>query len=145
MLWWYKSCGYYARWCTRDSRVKALIITMLSQQPENLLHGPLTIYFNLRVAHAPGKSGKFSPPPTSKGTANKQSRHASRHVRHARALLHVGIANPRWRGKHSRYPRSMRNPQVYVSGKRPIHTQYFEIQTIWLNLRIKLFSSSKIK
>ena len=31
--------------------------------------------------------------------------------------MYVGIANPRWRGKHSRH---MRNPQFYVSGKRPI-------------------------
>ena len=37
--------------------------------------------------------GTFSPSPTSKETASKQSRHASRHVRHARALMHVGIAN----------------------------------------------------
>ena len=26
-------------------------------------------------------------------------RHASRHVRNARAVMHVGIAKPRWRGK----------------------------------------------
>ena len=26
----------------------------------------------------------------------------------------------RWRGKRSRHPRHMRNPQFYVSGKRPI-------------------------
>ena len=29
-----------------------------------------------------------------KETASKRSRHASRHVRHARAVLHVGIPNP---------------------------------------------------
>ena len=34
--------------------------------------------------------------------------------------MHVGIANPRWRGKRSRHSRRMRNPQFYVSGKRPI-------------------------
>ena len=27
-----------------------------------------------------------------------------------------------WRGKHSQHPRRMRNPQFYVSGKRPIGT-----------------------
>ena len=43
-----------------------------------------------------------------------------RHVRHARAVMHVGIANPRWRGKRSRHSRRMRNPQFYVSGKRPM-------------------------
>ena len=34
------------------------------------------------------------------------------HVRHARVVMHVGIANPRWRGKR------MRNPQFY--GKGPV-------------------------
>ena len=44
-------------------------------------------------------------------------------MRHARAVLHVKIANPRWRGKRSRHSRRMHNPQFYVSGKRP--TQWF--------------------
>ena len=34
--------------------------------------------------------------------------------------MHVGIANPRWRGKRSR---RMLNPQFYVSGKRPMAGQ----------------------
>ena len=38
----------------------------------------------------------------------------------ARALMHVGIAYPRWRGKRSQHSRRMRNPQFYVSGKKPI-------------------------
>ena len=83
-------------------------------------HGPLTRYVKLLVAHAPGMPGTFSPPPTSKETASQRSRHASRHVRHARAVMHVGITNPRWRRKRSRHSRRMRNPQFYVSGKRPI-------------------------
>ena len=33
------------------------------------IHGPLTRYVNLRVAHAPGIPGTFSPPSTSKETA----------------------------------------------------------------------------
>ena len=44
----------------------------------------------------------FPPPPTLKETASLRSRHASRHVRHARAVMHVGIAHKRWRGKRSR-------------------------------------------
>ena len=64
--------------------------------------------------------GQISPPPTSKETASLRFRHASRHVRHARAVMHVGIANPRWREKHSRHSRPMRNPQFYVSVKRPM-------------------------
>ena len=74
------------------------------------IHGALTRYAKLRVAHAPGMPGTFSLPPTSKETAGQRSRHVSRHVREARAVMHVGIANPRWRGKRSRYSRRMRNP-----------------------------------
>ena len=40
-------------------------------------NGPLTRYVKLRVAHAPGMPGMFSPPPTSKETASKRSRRAS--------------------------------------------------------------------
>ena len=47
--------------------------------------------------------------------------HASRHVRHARTEMHVGIANPWWRGKPSRHSRRMRSLQFYVSGKRPVN------------------------
>ena len=80
-------------------------------------NGPLTRYVKLRVAHAPGMPGTFSPPPTSKENASQRTRHPSRHVRDARAVMHVGISNLRGRGKRSR---RMRNPQFYVSGKRPI-------------------------
>ena len=89
-------------------------------------HGSLTRYTKLRFAHAPGMPGTISPPPTSKETASQRSRHAPRHVRDARAVMHFGIANPRWRGKHSRHSRRMRNSQFCVPGKRPIdraHTQ----------------------
>ena len=79
-----------------------------------------TRYSKLRVVHAPGNAENVSPPPTSKETAFKRTRHASRHVRHARAVMHVGIANPRWRGKRSRHSRRMRSPQFDVSGKRPM-------------------------
>ena len=60
--------------------------------------GRLTRYVTLRVAHAPGMPGTFSPPPTSKEIASYRFRHASRHVRDARAVMHVGIDNPRWLG-----------------------------------------------
>ena len=39
-------------------------------------------------------------------------------MRDVSALMHVGIANPRWRGKRSRHSRRMRNIQFYISGKR---------------------------
>ena len=84
------------------------------------IHGPLTRYVKLWEAHVPGMPGTFSPPPTSKETASKRSRHAWWHVRCARAVMDVGIANLRWWGKRSRHSRRMRNPQFYVSGKRPM-------------------------
>ena len=39
-------------------------------------HEPLTRYVKLPVAHAPGMSGTFSPPPISKGIASQRFRHA---------------------------------------------------------------------
>ena len=78
------------------------------------IHGPLTRYVKLWVAHAPEM------PPTSKETASSRSRHASRHVRDARAVMHVGIVNPRWLGKRSRHSRRMRNTLFCISGKRPM-------------------------
>ena len=73
-----------------------------------LLHGPLTRYVKLQVAHAPGMPGTFfPPPPISKETDSWRSRHASRHVRDARAVMHVGIAYLRWQGKRSRHSRRM--------------------------------------
>ena len=64
---------------------------------------------------------RFSPPPTSKETVSERSRHVSRHVRDARAVMHIGIANPRWWGKRSRHSRRMCNPRFYLSGMRSMH------------------------
>ena len=80
----------------------------------------VSYHVKLRVVHLPGMPGTSSPPPTSTETATWRPRHASRHVRHARVVMHVWIAYPRWRGKRFRYSRGMRNPQFYVSGKRPV-------------------------
>ena len=46
-----------------------------------------------------GNAGTFPPPQTSKQIASLRFRHASRHMHHARAVMHVGIADPRWLGK----------------------------------------------
>ena len=80
-----------------------------------------------------GNTGNVSPATNFKETASLRSRHPSRHVRHARAVMHVGIANPRWRGKRSRHSRRMHNPQRYVSGKKPI-VLYMPLSTRWLNI-----------
>ena len=73
----------------------------------------------LQLAHAPGIPGMFYPP-TSKETASYRSRHALRHMRDARAVMHVSIPNRRWLGKRSRHSRRIHNPKFYASGKRPI-------------------------
>ena len=84
------------------------------------LNGHLARYAKLRVAHAPGMPGWFSPPP--------QVRDPDMH--HGTCVTHVPWCMPGsliciflwswWRGKRSRHSRRMRNPQVYVSGKRSI-------------------------
>ena len=42
-------------------------------------------------------------------------------MRHARAVMHAGIARPQMRGKGSRYSWRMPKPISDVCGKRPIH------------------------
>ena len=91
-----------------------------------VFYGPLTRYAKLRFAHAPGIPGILSQPPTSKEIVSKRSRHASRHMRHAHAVMHVGIANQRWCGKRSRHFRRMRNPKYYVSDKRPMALAFLQ-------------------
>ena len=54
---------------------------------------------NIAGCACAGNAGNVFPAPTSKETACYRSRHASRHVCDARAVMHVGIANPRWPGK----------------------------------------------
>ena len=82
--------------------------------------GPLARYAKLRVAHAPGMPGTFSPtllvrdPDMHNGTC----------VTHVpwcmSGLLTSGFIWSRWRGKRSRHSWRMRNPQFCVSGKRPM-------------------------
>ena len=87
-----------------------------------------------------GNAGKVFPVTDYKANRWWRSRHASRHVRPTRAVMHAGIANPRWRGKRSRKFRRMRNPQFYVSCKRPMPvgiavyngiSYHLEAQTRW--------------
>ena len=93
-------------------------------------HGLLTRYVKLRVAHAPGMPGTFSPPPTSKKTAIWRFGHASRHVRQARAVMHVGIANPRWRGKLSWYSRHAQ-PVILRIWQEAHYSRWIDQRTLW--------------
>ena len=56
----------------------------------NTSNGPLVKYVKLRVRM------RRECEPVFPATAGKQSRHASRHVRHARAVMHAGIVNSRF-------------------------------------------------
>ena len=86
----------------------------------SMLHGPLTRYVNLWVAHAPGMPGTLSPPP----------RVSDPDMHHGACVTHVPWCMPgsltrgflwcQWQGKRSRHSRRMRNPQFYVPGKRHI-------------------------
>ena len=83
-------------------------------------HGLLARYVKLWVAHAPGMPGTFSPAP----------RVSDSGMHHGTCVTHVpwcmsgsltdGFFWCRWRRKCPRPPRRMRNPQLYLSGKRPI-------------------------
>ena len=117
-----------------------------------LIHGPLTRYGKLRVTHAPGMPETFSPPWLQrKPQVSDLCMHHSTCVTHvclARAMMHVGIANPWWRGKCSRHSWHLHNPQFHVFGKRPmlIHISKFypfEFIPMWYDLcwlQVMLFS-----
>ena len=87
-----------------------------------LEHGPHTRYAILSFAHAPGMQGTFSPP----------LRVSDPDMHHGMWMTHVpwcmlgsltsGFLWSRWRGKRSRHSRRMRNPQFWVSVKRPMET-----------------------
>ena len=84
------------------------------------VYGPLDRYVKLRVTHAPGMPGTFSPPLR----VSDPDMHHGMCVTHVPwcmlGLLTSGFLWRRWWGKTSRHSRRMRNPQFYVSGKRPM-------------------------
>ena len=83
-------------------------------------YGPLTRYVKMRVAHAPGMPGTFSPSPR----GSDPDMHHGTCVTHVPWCMSGSLTGDflwnRWRGKRSRHSRRMRNPQFYLSGKRPI-------------------------
>ena len=71
----------------------------------------------MRVAHAPGMPGMFSPQPW----VSDPGMHQDMCVPWCRpGSLTSCFLWTRWRGKRSQHSRCMHNPQFYVSGKRPI-------------------------
>ena len=96
------------------------MLLSLSELHGIISYGPLARYVKLRVAHALGMPGTFSPPPR----ISDPDMHQGTCVTHVpwciSGSLTSGFLWNRWRGKRSRHSRRMRNLQFYVSGKRPI-------------------------
>ena len=82
---------------------------------------PLTIYVKLRVVYAPGMPGTFSPLPRVSGLDTHDGTCAMHVPWCMPGSLTSGVLWSRWRGKRSRHSRRMRNPQFYVSDKRPTY------------------------
>ena len=96
-------------------------------------NGPLTRYAKLRVAHAPGMPGTFSPPP----------RFSDPDMHNGTCMTHVPWCMPGslvsgfiwswWRGKRSRYPRRMRKSQIAYLVRGPWQSlirRYFQVLQI---------------
>ena len=81
------------------------------------LHGPFARYVKLRVVHAPRMPGTFSPPPQ----VSDPDMHHGTCVTHVLWCMPGSLTSGSLRSQR-REKRSwrMRNPQLYVSGKRPI-------------------------
>ena len=114
MFWWLVSLyqglrpGYVASGCCESCQQHVLL-----QQWGTDPWFPLARYVKLRVAHAPGIQGTFSPPP----------RVSDPDMQHGTCVTHVLWCMPgsltssflwsRWWGKRSRHSRRMHNQQFY--------------------------------
>ena len=68
----------------RNILLQCVFYTILNHIFMIVCHGPLTRYVKLRVVHAPGIPGTFSPPPTSKEPVSYPGMH------HVTCVTHVG-------------------------------------------------------
>ena len=84
------------------------------------VHGPLARFVKLRVAHVPGMPGTFFPLPRVSDPDMHQGTCVTYVPWCMPGSLTSGFIWNRWRIKRSRHSRRMRNPRLYVSGKRPI-------------------------
>ena len=107
---------------------------MIGYQESDDSNWPLAWYLRLRVAHAPGMPGTFSPPPR----VSDPDMHHGTGVTHV-TLCMSGSLFGRWRGKRSRHSRRMRNPQFNVSGKKPMAAEWH------VSLELQVLSWSHIE
>ena len=82
-------------------------------------HGPLTRYAKLWVAHAPRVPGTFPRHRKRKPLVSSLGMHHDTCVTPVPWCM-SGSLTGGWRGKRTRHPWRMRNPQFYLSGKRPM-------------------------
>ena len=87
-------------------------------------HGPLARYVKLRVAHAPGMPGTFSPLPWFSDPAMHHGPCVTHVPWYMAGSLTNGFLWSQWRGKRPRHSWRMRNPQVCISGKRPMKSSW---------------------
>ena len=107
--------------CNRLAPNRRQVITWTNGGLRSLSsHGSLARYVKLRVAHAPEMPGTFYPPLW----VSDPDLHHDTCVTHVpwcmSGLLTSDFLWSQWRGKRSRHSRRMRNPQFYVSSKRPM-------------------------
>ena len=81
---------------------------------------PLATYVKLRVVHAPGMLGTFFPP----------LRVSDSDMHHGTCVTHVPWCMPGSLTSGSLWSRCIHNPQLCVSGKRPIGWEYHK-RTVW--------------
>ena len=103
-------------WAARS--VGGICVRLLSWC-QSKCHGPLTRYVKLRVAHAPEMAGTFSPQQTSKETASYPGKHRGTCITHVPWCISGSLTRGGGENVTDIFSWRMRNPQFYVSGKRP--------------------------
>ena len=97
-------------------------VTWRHQEPDHhqSCYGHLARYAKWRVPHAPRMPGTFSPPPRISDPDMYRGTCVTHVPWYMPRSLTISFLWNRWRGKRSLLSRRMRNPQVYVFGKRTI-------------------------
>ena len=115
------------------------ISTLLNDIMHNyrLFNGPFARYVILRVAHAPGMPGTFSPPPL----VSDSGMHHGRGVAHVPWCMPGSLTSSRWRGIRSRHFRRMHNPHSHIDSYILRHRSFDHtcLQLVW-SFHIRYFT-----